>query len=106
MRGDSTVGFCGYEAVGENVLLRSIVVLPSLKGHGIGESATNLLMEKARQGGARQAYLLTTSAAAFFEWLGFVPVDRASVPNAILKTRQAASLCPASATVLTKQLQV
>lgn len=106
VRGDSTVGFCGYETVGSNVLLRSIVVLPSLKGHGIGESATSLLMDKAKQGGARQVYLLTTSAARFFERLGFAPVDRSSVPEAILRTRQAASLCPASATILTKQLQV
>lgn len=106
VRGDSTVGFCGYEAVGEHVLLRSIVVLPLLKGHGLGESATNLLMDKAKQGGARQAYLLTTSAAPFFERLGFAPVDRSSVPEAILRTRQAVSLCPASATILTKQLQV
>lgn len=104
-QGGSTVGFCGYEAVGSYVLLRSIVVLPSMKGRGIGESATRQLMDKARQGGAQQAYLLTTSAAPFFERLGFAPVARVSVPEAILKTRQATSLCPASATILTKQLQ-
>lgn len=105
-RGGATVGFAGYELHGSDALLRSIVVLPDQKGRGIGEAALNLLIAEARRAGARQAYLLTTSAAPFFEKQGFTPVNRSSVPAAILSSRQAASLCPASATVLTLQFPV
>lgn len=103
IRGGATVGYAGYELHGSDALLRSIVVLPDHKGHGIGETTLRLLIGEAARVGARRGYLITMSAAPFFEKQGFRPVDRASVPEAILATRQAASLCPASATILTKQ---
>lgn len=103
IRGGATVGFAGYELHGDDALLRSIVVLPDHKGHGIGETTLRLLIAEATQAGARRGYLITTSAAPFFEKQGFTPVDRDAVPEAILATRQAASLCPASATILTKK---
>jgi amino-acid N-acetyltransferase len=42
-------------------------------------------------------YLLTTTAAGFFEHLGFRRADRASTPEAILGTRQASSICTSAA---------
>lgn len=102
LRGAATVGFGGYELLGEDALLRSLVITPANKGQGLGEAALGLLIEQARQEGARQGYLLTMSAAPFFESQGFTPVDRNSVPKAILASRQAMSLCPASATILAK----
>ncbi|HTN96215.1 MAG TPA: arsenic resistance N-acetyltransferase ArsN2 [Nordella sp.] len=106
VRSGSTVGFGGYELLGEDVLLRSLVITSRNKGKGLGEAALGLLIDKARQEGGRQGYLLTTSAAPFFARLGFRPVDRKSVPEAILTTKQVGSLCPASATILTKRFPV
>lgn len=103
IRRGMTVGFAGYELHGDDALLRSVVVLPDHKGHGIGETTLRLLIEEAIQAGARRGYLITTTAAPFFEKQGFMPVDRDAVPEAILATRQAAILCPASATILTRQ---
>lgn len=103
IRGGATVGFAGYELHGDAALLRSIVVLPDHKGRGIGEATLRLLIEEASQAGARRGYLITLSAAPFFEKRGFTPVGRDAVPEAILATRQAASLCPASATILTRK---
>ncbi len=103
IRAGATVGYAGYELHGSDALLRSIVVLPDLKGHGIGETTLRLLIGEAARVGARRGYLITMTAAPFFEKQGFVPVGRDAVPEAILATRQAASLCPASATILTKQ---
>jgi protein-tyrosine-phosphatase/N-acetylglutamate synthase-like GNAT family acetyltransferase len=103
IRDGATVGFAGYELHGDAALLRSVVVLPDHKGQGIGETTLRLLIEEATQAGARRGYLITTTAAPFFEKQGFTPVDRGFVPEAILATRQAASLCPASATILTKR---
>jgi len=59
---------------------------------------------RIQRGGAARAYLLTTSAALFFESLGFCRIDRAVAPEAILRTRQSASLCPASAILMVKEL--
>lgn len=103
-RGGTRVAFGGYELHGEDALLRSIVVLQGHRGQGVGETATEILLERARLDGARRAYLLTTDAAPFFEEFGFHKVDRAAVPQSILATRQASALCPQSATVLEKTL--
>jgi N-acetylglutamate synthase-like GNAT family acetyltransferase len=55
--------------------------------------------------GSVRAFLLTTSAAPFFESLGFARIDRTAAPEAILRTRQAASICPASAVLMVKDLK-
>lgn len=100
-----TVGFGGFEPHGESVLLRSIVVLPVARGMGRGIAVTEFLMQRAADTGARDAYLLTTDAAPFFERAGFQPVARETAPDAILATRQAASLCPSTATLLARKLE-
>ncbi|MGO4352695.1 arsenic resistance N-acetyltransferase ArsN2 [Rhizobium sp. RAF36] len=104
-RGVDTVGYGGYELHGDNALLRSVVITPDNRHRGLGRRATDLLLRRAYADGARTGYLLTTNAAPFFETLGFRPIDRATAPAAILQTRQAASLCPASAVLLAKPLQ-
>lgn len=98
------VGFGGYELYGDYALLRSLVVLPEARGHGHGRAATEALLQEASAAGARYAYLLTTSAAAFFEATGFHPIARDAAPAAILGTRQASSLCPSSAALLARPL--
>jgi arsenate reductase (glutaredoxin) len=99
-------GYGGFEHYGREVLLRSIVVAPAQRGRGIGRGIVPLLMRRAFDAGARQAWLLTTSAAEFFGHLGFKPVERAQVPAAILGTRQAASLCPAEAVILSRSISL
>jgi arsenate reductase len=100
----STVGFGGFELHGDNVLLRSIVILPQARSRGLGRATTERLLRRAFDAGARNAYLLTTSAAPFFERNGFRPIDRRDAPADILATRQAASLCPSSATLMVRSI--
>jgi amino-acid N-acetyltransferase len=52
----------------------------------------------------RSLWLITTSAAEFFERLGYVKCDRAAVPTAISTTTEFSALCPANADVLVKHL--
>ncbi|EJC85620.1 acetyltransferase, N-acetylglutamate synthase [Rhizobium leguminosarum bv. trifolii WSM2297] len=101
----ATIGYGGLEHYGDCALLRSLVVLPQQRGHGYGEAITRQLLVQATRGGADTIYLLTDSAIPFFERLGFARVDRATAPAAILQTRQATGLCPASAALLTKTAQ-
>jgi N-acetylglutamate synthase-like GNAT family acetyltransferase len=105
LRDADTFGFGGYELLGDNALVRSVVILPKYRSLGLGTRATEVLLEQARRDGARRAFLLTSSSAGFFKGLGFVEIDRSSAPSAILQTRQAACLCPTSATLLVRNLQ-
>jgi arsenate reductase len=97
-------GYGGFEAHDGDALLRSILVKPEFRGRGIGRSIALLLMSRAFDQGARNAWLLTASAASFFEKLGFKATARDTAPAAIGQSPQAMSLCPASAPLLTRRI--
>lgn len=103
-QGDETVGFGGLELYGEAAFLRSIVVLSDRQGLGFGHAITLGLLDAAHRKGADAAYLLTETAAPFFQSLGFCPIARNEAPAEIQTTRQAASLCPASAALMVRSL--
>lgn len=94
------VGYGGFERLGQDILVRSLVVAPQARNQGIGHGILALLLRRAFDEGGRNAWLLTTCAVAFFESAGFKRIERSDAPVAILATRQAASLCPASAVLL------
>jgi len=91
------VGFSGLEECGQDFLLRSMVILPEFRSQGFGREMTAATIARTSSAGI---YLATTTAAAFFEPIGFETVTRDSVPAPILSTRQLSGLCPASATIM------
>lgn len=97
-------GYGGFEMFGPEVLLRSIVVSPALRGRGIGRNLVPLLLRRAFDRGARRAWLMTTSAAPFFERIGFVRSPREAAPHDIAATSQFTTLCPASAALLSRRI--
>ncbi len=99
------VGYGGYEPYGRDMLLRSLVVLPSRRDRGIGAGMLALLLRRAFDEGVRTAWLLTTDAAPFFEKAGFRRVERGGAPARILGSRQATMLCPASAVLLARSVE-
>ena len=92
------VGYAGIETLGDAVLLRSIVILPEHRGKALGRSLTRETLKVVEESSA--VFLATTSAAPFFESLGFAVIERADVPPAVLATRQLSGICPASATIM------
>ena len=96
------VGFGGIELYGGTLLLRSIVVLPHARGQGIGRRITESLLEHAAVLGARDAYLLTTSAALYFEAnrIQANPTRCSSARDP--RDTAASSLCPSTATFFTR----
>lgn len=98
------VGYAGFERYDEHALLRSIVVKPSARGRGVGASIVSLLLRRAFDAGARTAWLLTTTAAPFFESAGFSAAQRAAAPPSIIATRQASDLCPSDSALLTRMI--
>ena len=49
--GANTLGFGGYEILGEHALIRSLVVLPEARKRGIGRRVTEQILEHARKRG-------------------------------------------------------
>ncbi len=94
-----TLGYAGIETCGgDAVLLRSMVILPEHRGKKLGRSLTVEMLNAIDPASA--VFLATTSAAPFFKSLGFVVIERADVPPAVLATRQLSGICPASATIM------
>ena len=97
-------GLAGFDRADGDALLRSLAVAPDWRGRGLGEALVARREAAARLAGVSAFYLLTTSAADYFRRLGYRDVARAEVPAAIAAHVQFRSLCPASATCLTKRL--
>lgn len=97
-------GYGAFEIHGAEALVRSIVVPAEARGRGVGRGILLLLLSRAFDLGARRAWLLTSSAAPFFSRNGFAAVARETAPPEIRATRQAASLCPSSATLMTRAI--
>ena len=98
------VGFGGLEIRSDSALLRSLVTLPPVRGRGIGSAMVAALETEAALHNCRSVFVITQGQAGFFARFGYVPCDRAAVPEAIRTTRQFADLCPQSAEVLVKPL--
>ncbi|MEK0084240.1 arsenic resistance N-acetyltransferase ArsN2 [Benzoatithermus flavus] len=103
--GGRLVGYAGLELLGEDALLRSLLILPAWRGQGLGRAATALALRRAFDFGARRAWLLTTDAVDFFARAGFQRADRAAAPAAVRATRQLAGLCPASAVLMQRAIE-
>lgn len=101
---DEAVGIGGIEQYGPDGLLRSVVVEESKRGTGLGTDLCSVLEDEARADGIETLYLLTTTASGFFEALGYSVVDRDDVPGSVRESAQFSDLCPASATVMRKDL--
>ena len=98
------VGFGGLEIRGEDALLRAVVTLPPVRHRGIGAAIVDMLEVEGLALNCRTMWLLTTTATEFFAALGYRECERAQAPPAIRDTDAFKSLCPASATVMTKRL--
>jgi len=94
------VGAAGVEVYGSAGLLRSVVVDGAWRGRGLGAALTRERLRWARERGLDAVYLLTDTAGGYFPRLGFAPVERSEVPEAVRGSLQFASVCPSTAAVL------
>jgi amino-acid N-acetyltransferase len=97
-------GIVGVELYGEVALLRSLAVLPEMRGAGCGKRLVAEAESYAAANGVKEIYLLTNGAEPFFRSLGYVFVDRDRIPEQIRATSEYSSICPSTAAVLRKQL--
>lgn len=94
----------GLELYGSAGLLRSLVVAPGQRGQGYGTALCSALELRAWDAGVTDLSLLTTTARPFFARRGYEVIDRADAPASIRDTEPFASLCPDSATCMTRSL--
>jgi N-acetylglutamate synthase-like GNAT family acetyltransferase len=100
----AVVAVGGLEVSAPVALLRSVVVSPDRRCRGVGASLCSRLLDGARALGVQRCYLLTETAEAFFERLGFETAPREQAPEAIRSTDEFARLCPESARLMTRSL--
>src|SRR5256886_1580057 len=85
-------------------LLRSVAVSSGRRGGGIGRFIVQELERRARAAHVTQLVLLTQTARRFFEHQGYRALERHSVPRAVQASEEFRSLCPTSATCMSKTL--
>jgi amino-acid N-acetyltransferase len=95
-------GVVGLECYGDVALLRSLVVADGYVGRGIGRRLVASAEDLARARQVRSIYLLTTTAQAYFEPLGFRCLLRDGAPSVIAHSSQFRSLCPSTAVLMVK----
>ena len=96
------VGAAGLELYEDAALLRSVAVAPAWRGSGLGRILTEHTLEDARAAGARDVYLLTTTAEGYFPRLGFTCVAREAAPPTLTASAEFRGACPASAVLMHK----
>jgi N-acetylglutamate synthase-like GNAT family acetyltransferase len=96
----AVVGIAGVERHGRHGLLRSVAVIPKLRGAGLGAALVSDRLARARAHGLASLYLLTTTAERWFERHGFLTVDRAAAPGEIRVSSSYAGICPSTAVLM------
>lgn len=102
--GPTLLGMIGLEVYPPVALLRSLAVASEMQHRGLGSLLVEFAEGHASANGITALYLLTTTADAYFERLGYARAGREDAPEAIRTTAQFAGLCPASSTFMVKRL--
>jgi len=77
---DGVVGTVALEVLGDDAILRNLVITEEARGVGYGWMLAEMAVNQARYRGVRRIYLLTESASDFFAAkFGFRVVDRSTV---------------------------
>ncbi|MFN8110059.1 MAG: arsenic resistance N-acetyltransferase ArsN2 [Thermoleophilia bacterium] len=100
----AVVGAAAIERHDGAALLRSVVVAPGVRGTGLGRRLVADRLRHAAATGLTDAYLLTTTAEAFFTGLGFRTVPRTEAPAGIAASPEFAALCPDTAAFMHRAL--
>ena len=102
--GPELAGVVGVEPHGGLALLRSLCVVVDRRGRGLARTLCAAAEVLARDAGAHELYLLTTDARVYFESRGFTVCRREDAAPAIQGAAQFRTLCPSTATVMSKRL--
>lgn len=103
--GADLVGAVAVERHGACGLLRSLVVDPAWRGHGVGRGLVAAAEAGASASGIESLTLLTQTAAPLFRALGYTEIARAEAPAPVQASAEFSHLCPGSSDCLFKKLK-
>ena len=89
---------------GSSALVRSVVVAGDRRGCGLGRSIVQELEKVARTARIGRLILLTQTAREFFAHQGYRVIERSDAPQDVQRSEEFRSLCPVTATCMTKVL--
>ncbi len=102
MDGENIASVIGLEQYGSYGLLRSMATDKNHRDKGMAALLIETLIAGARHNTIKEVYLLTETAATYFEKKGFEKVNRDEVPEEIKQSKEFSHVCPATATVMKK----
>jgi amino-acid N-acetyltransferase len=102
--GDRVVGCAAIEPYDGSALLRSVAVVPDLRGSGVGASLVHDAEDLARDSGASSLILLTETAETWFSRLGYETIERTSVPADVAGSIEFETACSTSAVAMRRIL--
>jgi amino-acid N-acetyltransferase len=100
------IGVAGLELYGNYGLLRSVAVDKSQRGKGIAAQLLNRIEAIATNKGLHELYLLTETAAEYFNNKGYEHIARMDIPEEIKESSQFKHVCPESAIAMKKALSI
>ena len=98
------IGAIGLELYGKNGLLRSLIVDRYYRNQSLASILLDALLVYAAKQGINSLYLITTTAEKYFARKTFTVISRALIPLSISSSREFSTLCPATATVMLKNI--
>lgn len=104
MNNETVVAAIGLESYGDSGLLRSLVVDNAYRNLQLASQLIKQLETAAAAIGINNMYLLTETAAAYFEKKGYQKITREEVPAALQASSEFSHVCPVSAIVMKKVL--
>ncbi|HEY1009885.1 MAG TPA: arsenic resistance N-acetyltransferase ArsN2 [Daejeonella sp.] len=103
---DQLAGVVGLETYGDFALLRSLAVHPESRGQGIADQLVQNIEKHASSKGLKEIYLLTETAPEYFDRKGYQRITRSGVPEAVQQSSEFSHVCPQSAIVMKKTLNL
>ena len=98
------VGVLGMLADGDKALLRSFAVSSLQRKRGVGLALVRQMLAQLSEQHCTAAFLLTETAEQYFARLGFVVIERAAMPQALLVESGLDQACPCSSVCMQYKL--
>lgn len=96
------IGVAGIEIYGNYGLLRSVAIRPDFRSQGIAAKLLRRVESLGSLKGLAELYLLTETAADYFERKAYQRINRDEVPEAVQQSLEFSHVCPQSAIVMKK----
>ena len=103
-KANEIIGVLGAQKSESATLLRSFAVIAPWRSRGVGMALVKTMLNRLQEQNRNVLYLLTETAAAYFERLGFQAISREEIPQPLLVQSGLDQACPCSSKCMKKIL--